>query len=189
MLASTEFREERSAIFAHDISRAGVRLSGGNRTFLDVTRSVRCPSRGEELWKNTQNTLPTFWPASRAIWPRWGRFQGVFLLGYFAFRVAHRDNGCSHKVGPVRNSYASMLGNRSRSFVVIGWPVSMRARFVECGEQAANWLACFSFSKGSSTNLCLERMRRCTLAAPTMVIDSFDLLGPFRAANLPLLAS
>jgi hypothetical protein len=133
MLASTEFREERSAIFAHDSSPGGVRLSGGNRTFLDVTRSVRCPSRGEELWKNTQNTLPTFWPASRAIWPRWGRFQGVFLLGYFAFRVAHRDNGCSHKVGPVRNSYASMLGNRSRTFVVIGWPVSMRARFVECG--------------------------------------------------------
>ena len=61
------------------------------------------------------------------------RFQGVFLLGYFAFRVAHRDNGCSHKLGPVRNGYASMLGNRSRSFVVIRWPVSMRARFVECG--------------------------------------------------------
>ena len=48
------------------------------------------------------------------------RFQGVFLLGYFAFRVAHRDNGCSHKLGPVRNGYARMLGNRSRSFVVIG---------------------------------------------------------------------
>jgi hypothetical protein len=65
-----------------------------------------------------------------------GRDEDVFKafsFGYFAFRVAHRDNGCSHKLGPVRNGYASMLGNRSRSFVVIGWPVSMRARFVECG--------------------------------------------------------
>ena len=48
------------------------------------------------------------------------RFQGVFLLGYFAFRVAHRDNELSHKLGPVRNVFASMLGNRSRSFIVIG---------------------------------------------------------------------
>ena len=40
-----------STNFVRDSSPGGVRLSGGNRTFVDVTRSVRCPSRGEDLGK------------------------------------------------------------------------------------------------------------------------------------------
>ena len=51
MLASSAFfSEERSAIFAHDTSPGGVRLSGG--TLPDVTRLVRYPSRGEDLGKD-----------------------------------------------------------------------------------------------------------------------------------------
>ena len=68
MLASSAFLGEHCTNSIHDISRVGVRLSGGARTFLDVTQPMRCPSRGEDRGENTRRTLPTFWPASRVIW-------------------------------------------------------------------------------------------------------------------------
>ena len=60
MLASSAFREERSAIFAHDTSPGGVRLSGAIRPSSDVIQEVRDPPGGEELGKNTRRALPIF---------------------------------------------------------------------------------------------------------------------------------
>ena len=70
MLHSSPSPRGRRAIIARNLSPVGVRLSGGNRAFLDVTQTKPCPSRDDDRGKNTQKTLPTFWPASRAIWPR-----------------------------------------------------------------------------------------------------------------------
>ena len=50
-MPSSAFLGEQCTNFAHDISRVGVRLTGGTRALLDVTQTVRCPSRGEDLGK------------------------------------------------------------------------------------------------------------------------------------------
>ena len=42
---------EQCTNFVHDISRVGVRLSGCTLPFLDITQTVRCPSRGEDRGK------------------------------------------------------------------------------------------------------------------------------------------
>lgn len=73
MLASSAFLGEQCTNFVHDISQVGVRLSGGNRAFLDVTQTKPCPSRYDDREKNTQKTLPTFWLAEPS-----GRDEDVF---------------------------------------------------------------------------------------------------------------